>query len=145
MFATLNSPGALAPLLGLSLLCYLTVRPQRAAVAVAGAAVLTVAISLTFVRSAWVALIVAALAHVIASRGRSARLVLRHGRGDVAATLALAPVSTTARDVSTASRRSANLAGHGPRRPLGDLLRDAAQGAQAPWDTVSAARASHRS
>ena len=97
-FSSLNSPGALAPLLGLSLLCYITVFRHRA-ITIAGAAVTLVALSVTFVRSAWVSLIVAGLAHVIASRGRSARLMLGAGAVAVAATLALAPVSNTARDV----------------------------------------------
>ena len=98
VFGSLNSPGTLAPLLALSLLCYLTITRHRM-VAFAGAVLLTVALSLTLVRSAWVALIVAALAHVVASRGRSARLVLGVAALTVAATLALAPVSATARDV----------------------------------------------
>jgi O-antigen ligase len=51
------------------------------------------------VRSAWVGLIAAGLAHVIASRGRSARLVFGAAAVVVAATLALAPVSSTADNV----------------------------------------------
>jgi putative inorganic carbon (HCO3(-)) transporter len=98
VFGSLNSPGTLAPLLALSLLCCLTIIHHRM-VAAAGAMLLVVALSLTNVRSAWVALIAAGLAHVIASRGRSARLVFGAGAVVVAATLALAPVSTTARDV----------------------------------------------
>jgi putative inorganic carbon (HCO3(-)) transporter len=98
VFASLNSPGALAPLLGLSLLCYLTLKRARA-ITIVGAALVALALALTFVRSAWVALIVAGLAHVVASRGQSARIVLGSGAVVVAATLALAPVSTTAQDV----------------------------------------------
>jgi hypothetical protein len=98
VFSTLNSPGALAPLLALSLLCLITTTRARAAT-VAGALVVTVALSLTFVRSTWVALIVAGLAHVIASRGRSARPVLGAFAVAAAATVALSPVSATARDV----------------------------------------------
>lgn len=98
VFSSLNSPGALAPLLGLSLLCYLTLTRARP-IAIIGAALLAVALSVTFVRSAWVALVVAGLAHVIASEGRSARLVLGSGAIIVAATLALAPVSSTAHQV----------------------------------------------
>ena len=45
VFASLNSPGALAPLLALSLLCYLTVRPRHPALAVIGAALLCVALA----------------------------------------------------------------------------------------------------
>jgi O-antigen ligase len=99
VFASLNSPGALAPLLAMSLLCYLTIRPRHPSVALAGAALLVVAIELTFVRGAWISLIVAAIAHVIASRGQSARLVFGVAAVVVALTLALSPVSQTARDV----------------------------------------------
>jgi putative inorganic carbon (hco3(-)) transporter len=98
VFGSLNSPGALAPLLALSLLCYLTLK-RAGSVAIVGAALLAVALSVTFVRSAWVALIVAGLAHVIGSEGRSARLVLGTGAVIAIATLALAPVSSTAQQV----------------------------------------------
>jgi putative inorganic carbon (hco3(-)) transporter len=98
VFASLNSPGTLATLLGLSLLCFLTVHRARMAT-VAAAAVVAVALSLTFVRSAWVALIVAGVAHVVVSNGRSARLVFGSAALIVAATLALSPVSATADDV----------------------------------------------
>ncbi len=97
-FGSLNSPGALAPLLALSLLCYLTVRRARPIV-VAGAILIVVALSLTFVRSAWVALIAAGVAHVIASRGQSARVVFGSAAVVVVAAIALSPVSNTARDV----------------------------------------------
>ena len=98
VFGTLNSPGTLAALLGLSLLCYLTVQRARAGT-IAAAVILWVAFALTSVRSAWVAIIVAGLAHVIASRGQSARLVLGTGAVVVLTTLALAPVNSTAREV----------------------------------------------
>ena len=98
VFSSLNSPGTLAALLGLSLLCYLTVRRGRL-LAVAGAALVAVALALTFVRSAWIALFVAAAAHVIASRGQSARLVVAAIAIAVTVTLALAPVNSTAQDV----------------------------------------------
>jgi len=97
-FGTLNAPGALAPLLGLSILCYLTVHGRRAPAAL-GFAVIGVALAVTFVRSAWIALAAAALAHIVASRGRSARPVLTVTGLVIAASLALAPVSSTAHDV----------------------------------------------
>jgi O-antigen ligase len=138
VFASLNSPGALAPLLGFSLLCYLTVRPRHPSVAVLGATLLTVALALTFVRSAWISLMVAALAHVIASRGASARLVFGSAAVAVAVTLALAPVNSTAREVvdrfntignlsvdESATERSATLSGSLPsslEAPLGHGL-----------------------
>jgi putative inorganic carbon (hco3(-)) transporter len=98
VFASVNSPGTLAGLLGLSLLCFLTVHRARL-VTLAGATIVTVALALTFVRSAWIGLLVAGLAHVIASRGRSAGVVLGSIAIAVAATVALAPVSPTAQDV----------------------------------------------
>jgi O-Antigen ligase len=98
VFASLNHPGALAPLLVLSLLCYLTIYRART-VTVVGAVLVAVALSLTFVRGAWVALIAAGLAHVIASEGRSARVVFGAAAVVVATTLALAPASQTAQDV----------------------------------------------
>ncbi len=97
-FSTLNGPGALAPLLGLSLLCYLTVRRARPIVFV-GVILVTLALSMTFVRSAWVALIVAGIAHVVVSNGRSARPVFGAVAVMVAASIALSPVSSTAKDV----------------------------------------------
>lgn len=99
VFATLNSPGAFAPLLALSLLCYLNVRPRHPSLALAGAGLVSVALALTYVRSAWIALMVAALAHVVASRGASARLVFGAGAIVVVVTLALAPVLPAAQDV----------------------------------------------
>jgi hypothetical protein len=98
VYASLNGPGTLAPLLGLALLCCLTVRKHPKAVLVS-AALLTVALSLTFVRSAWVSLIVAGVAHVIASRGDSARQIVSAAAVIVVLSLALAPVSPTASDV----------------------------------------------
>ncbi len=99
-FATLNAPGALAPLLGLSLLCYLTVNARRhREIVLVGIALIGVALAVTFVRSAWIALIIAGLAHVVASGGRSARPVFGAAAVAVAGSLALSPVSSTARDV----------------------------------------------
>jgi hypothetical protein len=98
VFASLNHPGALAPLLALSLLCYLTIHRARA-VTVIGAVLIAVALSLTFVRGAWVALIAAGLAHVVASGGRSARVVFGAAAVIVAMTLALSPASQTAHDI----------------------------------------------
>ncbi len=98
VFSTLNAPGALAPLLALSLLCYLTVRGHRS-VATISFVVVGVALALTFVRSAWIALVAGAVAHVIASRGASARAVFGVTAIAVAAAVALSPISPTARDV----------------------------------------------
>jgi hypothetical protein len=149
LFGTLNSPGTLAPLLGLALIAYITVKPQTSRtrnLAIFGAVVLALALDLTFVRSSWLALPLAALAHVAASRGRSARLVFGVAILIVATTLALAPVNHTARDivnrastfgalgsdVSTSSR-SATLSSTLPtaiRAPLGHGLGTAGQPSQ---------------
>jgi hypothetical protein len=100
VFGTLNHPGALAPVLGLSLLCYLTIK-RVTKVTVVGAVLVVIALQLTFVRGAWVALIVGGLAHVVASNGRSARVVLGALAAVAVATVALSPVSHTAKDVIT--------------------------------------------
>jgi O-antigen ligase len=97
VFGTLNAPGTLAPLLALTLICFVTVRRHRL-LTLAAASVTLVALSLTSVRSAWAALVVAGVAHIIASRGHSARLIMGAGAVTVAAALALSPVSSTARD-----------------------------------------------
>jgi O-antigen ligase len=76
----------------------MTVARARTAAAITAVVVL-VALSLTYVRSAWVALIAAGIAHIVASRGRSARPVLTAAAIVVATTLALAPVSPAARSV----------------------------------------------
>ena len=96
VFGTLNSPGTLAGLLGLTVLCYLTVRRHRNW-AIAGVTVSLIALSLTFVRAAWLALIAAGIAHIIVSRGRSAKLILGSAAVVVAAAIALSPVSDAAK------------------------------------------------
>jgi hypothetical protein len=98
VFATLNHPGALAPLLALSLLCYLTLK-RASKITIVGAVLVTVALSLTLVRGAWVALILAGIAHVIASGGRSARIVFGATAAVVVTAIALSPVSQTAKGV----------------------------------------------
>jgi O-Antigen ligase len=95
VFGTLNSPGTFAALLAMSLLAYLTVHRARLLTLV-GAALVAIALTLTYARSAWVALIVAGLAHIVVTNGRSARLILGSAAIIVAATLALSPVSPSA-------------------------------------------------
>jgi O-antigen ligase len=112
VFGTLNAPGTLAPLLGLALLAYLTTHPARGrgrGLAVIAAAVLAIALELTFVRSSWLALPIAALVHVVASRGRSARLVLGVGVAVIGLTLILSPVSSTAHQVVNRAATFAHL------------------------------------
>jgi O-antigen ligase len=98
VFGTLNHPGALAPLLALSLLCYLTIKRAQK-ITIVGAIVVAVALSLTLVRGAWLALMLAGIAHVVASHGRSARAVFGATAVVVIAAIALSPVTNTARDV----------------------------------------------
>lgn len=98
IFSTLNAPGALAPLLGMAILCLLTVRNHRN-VASVGFVILAAALALTYVRSAWVSLIVAAVSYAIVSDGRSKGVVFGVAALTAAATLALSPVSHTAHDV----------------------------------------------
>jgi putative inorganic carbon (hco3(-)) transporter len=95
VFGTVNSPGTLGGLLGLALLCYLTVTHHRMW-AILSAAILVAGLSLTSVRSSWYALVAAGLAHVVASRGQSARLILGSVGIVVAAAIALSPVNQAA-------------------------------------------------
>ena len=145
VFSTLNSPGALALLLSLSMLCYLTVARARF-ITLAGATLVLIALSLTFVRSAWVALIAGGLAHVVASRGQSARLVFGAAGVATVVTIALSPVSATAASVidrfetignrsedSSATNRSATLSQNLPAAvvaPLGHGLGTAGEAAR---------------
>ena len=75
IFSTLNSPGTLAAVLALALIFMLPERGRplfRAAVL----AVTLLALALTFVRSIWLALVIALLVYAAAARGRAAgRLV----------------------------------------------------------------------
>ena len=80
VFGTLNSPGTLAALLGLSLLCYLTVHRARAGT-IAAAVILWVAFALTSVRSAWVAIIVAGARPRDRLQGPERPPRAGHGRG----------------------------------------------------------------
>jgi O-antigen ligase len=125
VFGSLNGPGTLAPMLGLALLACLTAR-NHPRLAVVSALLLTVALSLTFVRSAWVALIAAGIAHVVASRGRSARLVLGSMAAIALMTVALAPVSPTAADVikrfNTIGQPRADLSGSSREASFSRLL-----------------------
>jgi O-antigen ligase len=98
VFGSLNSPGTLGALTSLALLGYLW-HFQHRLLAILGATLLVVALSLTYVRAAWWALVIAALAHVVVSRGQSARLVLGTMAVVLAASFALSPVSGAARDV----------------------------------------------
>lgn len=98
VFSTLNSPGTLAPLLAFGLLAALVLR-RRPTFALAFAALCGVALALTYVRSAWLALIAGALAFVFATRGRALPAVAGFAITAVAVTALLSPVSPAAREV----------------------------------------------
>lgn len=76
IWSTLNSPGTFGMTLGIGLVCALASRrfgPVRLLVV----GVMLVALALTYLRSAWIALFVAGIALLIASRGRySARIAV---------------------------------------------------------------------
>ena len=137
VFATLNSPGAFAPLLALSLLCYLTIRPRYPALALVGAGLVSVALALTYVRSAWIALMVAALAHVMASRGQSARRVFGAAAVVAAATLAAGPGAARCADVVDRFDTIGNLGDDRSATERSATLSETARGgaarARRPW------------
>jgi hypothetical protein len=99
VFGTVNSPGTLGGLLGLTLLCYLTVHNHRGW-AISSAAIVVAALSLTSVRSSWYALVAAGLAHIVASRGQSARVILGSVGAVVLVAIALSPVNQAAKDTT---------------------------------------------
>jgi putative inorganic carbon (hco3(-)) transporter len=74
-FATLNAPGTLAGVLGVGLAWFLAQRRFGAGALIAAGLCLA-ALALTYVRGAWIALILAALAHALVTRGRSGTRIL---------------------------------------------------------------------
>jgi O-antigen ligase len=92
VFALLNSPGTFAGVLGLAACAYLTSRavgPWR--LLAAGAVIM--ALALTYVRSAWVALIAAALVYVVITRGRGAGRVVTAAAACVLLVIALGAIA----------------------------------------------------
>jgi O-antigen ligase len=98
VFASLNAPGVLGPVLALGLLWYLA-RPRFGPGSVLAMAVMAVALSLTYLRSAWVALIAAVVAFLLLSRGRRLPRVAALVAACVLVPLALSPVNPTAASV----------------------------------------------
>jgi len=95
VFSTLNAPGIFAPVMALALLGYLASR--RAGVAAAFSALVVVfALALTFVRSSWFALAVAAVAYLLFSRGRGLRRVLLALAVCIGVPIVLSPVNQAA-------------------------------------------------
>jgi len=70
IFSTLNGPGVFAPVLAMSLMTVLAAR-RLGGLQIPLALLLTVALALTFVRSAWLALLVAVILYAGAARGRA--------------------------------------------------------------------------
>jgi hypothetical protein len=75
VFSTLNSPGTFGLVLALGVLLGLGVR-RRAAIAVPATAVVLTALALTFVRSAWLSLVLGVIVFAAAARGRAAGKVV---------------------------------------------------------------------
>jgi hypothetical protein len=75
IFGTVNSPGTFATVLGLAAICYLVQRRFDPIKLIALGVVLA-ALSLTYVRSEWAALVVGMVVLVLASRGRASWRVL---------------------------------------------------------------------
>lgn len=70
VFSTLNAPGVLAPVLAVGLLLLLA-RRRVGVLSLASMALLTVVLVLTYVRSAWVALVAGLLVLLLVTRGRA--------------------------------------------------------------------------
>lgn len=103
VFSTANSPGTLAPLLAAGLLAALALR-RRPAVAIPLALLCGLALGLTYVRSAWIALAAAALVYIVVSRGRVLPAVAAFLVIAVATVAVLAPVAPAAREVVQRAR-----------------------------------------
>ena len=99
-FATLNAPGTLAGVVAAGLAWYLAVRRPGAWGAIA-VALLLAALALTYVRGAWIGLVVAALAHLAVTRGRSGGRVLGAALATVVAVGALAGSNPSAGSLVT--------------------------------------------
>jgi hypothetical protein len=70
VFSTLNSPGTFAMVCAVAVLAFLTLR-RLGPLSLAALALLLAALSLTYVRGAWLALVVAMAVLVLATRGRA--------------------------------------------------------------------------
>ncbi len=97
VFSTLNSPGTFAGVVGLAVCVVLTVRAVTPWRLLALSGVL-VSLALTYVRSAWVALIAAVLVYLALTRGRGARRVAIGALGCALLFAALTGISSTTGD-----------------------------------------------
>jgi hypothetical protein len=97
-FGPLNAPGTLAGVLGLGLVWYLGDRRADLSSAVACVVILA-GLALTSVRSAWVALAAAGIAHLVVTRGRSTQRVLGAVLGTIVVVGVLAGANPSAGSV----------------------------------------------
>jgi putative inorganic carbon (hco3(-)) transporter len=94
VWSTLNSPGTFGAVAGLAILCYLGAKRFSAFTGIALAVVL-VALALSFVRAAWVSLVIGVLVLALASRGRGSGRALAVTAAVVGIVLAFAASSPT--------------------------------------------------
>jgi hypothetical protein len=94
VWSTLNSPGTFGAMAGVAVICYLASKRFSAFTAV-GLGIVLVALGLSFVRAAWVAVVIALFVLAIASRGRSSGRVLGATAAVVGIVLALAASNPT--------------------------------------------------
>jgi putative inorganic carbon (hco3(-)) transporter len=97
VFSTLNSPGTLAAVLGLAIVAGLA-RPALGVWRAAAIGATFVALALTYVRSAWLAIMAAGLAYVVLTRGRGAGRVALAAAGCVLLVAALTALSPATAD-----------------------------------------------
>jgi hypothetical protein len=94
VWSTLNSPGTFAAMASLAVICYLASKRFSAFTAV-GLGIVLIALALSFVRAAWVAVVIGLLVLALGSRGRSSGRVLGAVAAVVGIVLALAATSPT--------------------------------------------------
>lgn len=95
VFGTLNAPGVLGGILCIGLLWHLANRRGNP-LALVPVALLGTALAFTFVRAAWVALVVAALVHLVVTNGRSGARIAFTVATTILLVTALASVNPTA-------------------------------------------------
>lgn len=94
VWSTLNSPGTFGAIAGIAVLCYLASKRFSVFTAL-GLAIVLVALALSFVRAAWVGVVIALFVLAIASRGRASGRVLGATAAVVGIVLALAASNPT--------------------------------------------------
>jgi putative inorganic carbon (HCO3(-)) transporter len=94
VWSTLNSPGTFGAMAGIAVICYLASKRFSVFTAL-GLGIVLVALALSFVRAAWVGVVIALLVLALASRGRSSGRVLGAVAAVVGVVLALGASSPT--------------------------------------------------